>query len=159
DDRYRALFGRRAITPLFRAPVDVFPSELVDREKGTGILMVCTFGDATDVAWWRERSLPLRQVLGLDGRLPAVSFGSDAFPSLDPAAANAAYSTLVGKPVKEARKLVAEMLRDPGASASGDGAPPLTQEPQPVEHAVKFFEKGDRPLEYVTTRQWFVRLM
>ncbi len=57
DDRYRSLFGRKAMTPLFRVPVPVFASPLVDREKGTGILMVCTFGDATDVQWWREQSL------------------------------------------------------------------------------------------------------
>jgi len=159
DERYKPLFGRRAITPLFRAPVPVFASDLVDPTKGTGILMVCTFGDATDVAWWREHSLPLRQVLGLDGRLRHVDFGSDAFPSLDPAAANAGYALLQERSVKEAQKAIVELLRDPAASATGDGTAPLVQEPQPVEHVVKFFEKGDRPLEFMTTRQWFVRLM
>jgi valyl-tRNA synthetase len=159
DERYKALFGRRAVTPLFRVPVAVFPSELVDPEKGSGILMVCTFGDATDVVWWREQGLPLRQVLGLDGRFVPLRFGDAAFPSLEPGAADACYAHLVGRSVKEARKAVVELLRDPSGSAAGDALPPLVQEPQPIEHAVKFFEKGDRPLEYVTTRQWFVRLM
>ena len=68
DARYQKLLGRTALTPLFRVPVRIFPSELVDREKGTGILMVCTFGDATDVRWWRDERLPLRQLLGRDGR-------------------------------------------------------------------------------------------
>jgi valyl-tRNA synthetase len=159
DDRYRGLFGRKAVTPLFRVPVPIFPSELVDREKGTGILMVCTFGDATDVQWWREQGLPLRQVVGRDGRLVPVEFGGEGFPSLDPAAATRAYGQLVGRTVKEAQKTVVALLRDPAGSAPGDGQAPLASEPEPVEHPVKFYEKGDRPLEFITTRQWFVRLL
>ena len=159
DERYKALFGRRAVTPVFHAPVPVFPSTLVDREKGTGIIMVCTFGDQTDIVWWREQSLPLRQVVGPTGHLLPVSFGSDAFPSLDPAAANDAYALLQGKTVKEAQKAVVELLRDPARAASADGQAPLASEPQPIEHDVRFFEKGDRPLEFITTRQWFVRIL
>lgn len=159
DERYKALLGRRAITPLFRAPVPIFPSPLVDPAKGTGILMVCTFGDATDVQWWREEKLPLRQTIGRDGRMAPVEFGSSAFPSLDAAAANTAYGIILGKSMSEARRLIVEALRDPGASADRNGAPPLVTEPEPIEHAVKFFEKGDRPLEFVSSRQWFVRLM
>ena len=159
DPRYQALFGRRAVTPLFRAPVPIFPSSLVDREKGTGILMVCTFGDATDVAWWRVQALPLRQVVGPSGHLLPVTFGGDAFPSLDPGAANRGYAHLQGKTVKEAQKATVELLRDPAGSVAGDGRPPLVSEPQPIEHPVKFYEKGDRPLEFITTRQWFVRIL
>jgi valyl-tRNA synthetase len=159
DERYRPLFGKRAITPLFRAPVAVFPSPLVDRDKGTGILMVCTFGDATDVQWWREEGLPLRQVVGRDGRLIPADFGPPGWPSLDPAAAVEAYGELVGRTVREAQKRIVELLREPRASALGDARPPLVSEPQPVEHPVKFYEKGDRPLEFITTRQWFVRIL
>src|SRR6185436_2020742 len=103
DERYQVLLGKRAITPLFRVPVPIFASELVDKDKGTGILMVCTFGDATDVQWWREQGLALRQVVGRNGRLEPVEFGGERFPSLDPAAANAAYAGLAGKSVKEAQ--------------------------------------------------------
>ncbi|HEX9187053.1 MAG TPA: valine--tRNA ligase [Vicinamibacteria bacterium] len=159
DERYRALFGRKAVTPLFRVPVPIFPSELVDREKGTGILMVCTFGDATDVLWWREQGLALRQVVGRGGHLELVEFGGDAFPSLDPARANSAYARLAGKTVKEGQKAIVELLRDPDGGAAGDGLAPLVSEPQPIEHPVKFYEKGDRPLEFITTRQWFVRIL
>jgi valyl-tRNA synthetase len=159
DERYRALFGKRAVTPLFRVPVPIFPSELVDREKGTGILMVCTFGDATDVQWWREQKLALRQVIGRDGRLIPAEFGGEAYPSLDAAAALRYYGELVGKTVREAQKRVVELLRDPAGSASGDGQAPLVAEPRPLEHPVKFYEKGDRPLEFITTRQWFVRIL
>jgi valyl-tRNA synthetase len=159
DDRYRALFGKRAFTPLFRVPVPIFPSELVDRDKGTGILMVCTFGDATDVQWWREQGLALRQVIGRDGTFVPVEFGSDAFPSLEPERAKQAYARLAGLKVKDAQKAIVELLRDPQASAAGDAAAPLVEEPQPIEHPVKFYEKGDRPLEFITTRQWFVKIL
>jgi valyl-tRNA synthetase len=158
DARFRDLFGRRAITPLFRVPVPIFSSELADPEKGTGILMVCTFGDATDVFWWREHGLALRQLVGRDGRLADVRFGGDDFPSLDPDAANRAWGELRGRSVAQARELIVQLLRDPAASATGRGAP-LVAEPEPIEHAVKFYEKGDRPLEHVPTRQWFVRLL
>ncbi len=158
DERYKPLFGKRAITPLFRVPVPIFPSEVADPEKGTGILMVCTFGDATDVDWWRQQGLALRQLVGYDGRLVPVEFGSENYPSRDAAYANRCYSELVGKNITQARKAVVELLRDPAGSATGERAP-LLGEPRPIEHAVKFYEKGDRPLEYVPTRQWFVRLL
>jgi valyl-tRNA synthetase len=159
DARYRELFGGRAVTPLFRVPVPIFPSEKADPEKGTGILMVCSFGDATDVEWWREQRLALRQVIGRDGRLVPVDFGSEAFPSQDAAAANRAYAELAGRTVPQARRRIVELLRDPAASARPGGGAPLQAEPRPVQHAVRFYEKGDSPLEFLPTRQWFVRLL
>jgi valyl-tRNA synthetase len=158
DARYRPLFGKRAVTPIFRVPVPIFPSELADPEKGTGILMVCTFGDATDVGWWREQGLPLRQIVGRNGRLVPVTFGTPGWESLDPERAGAAYQAIAGKTLPAARQAVVEMLRDPAHAAIGHEAP-LRAEPQPIEHAVKYYEKGDRPLEFVTSRQWFVRLL
>lgn len=158
DERFKHLFGKRAVTPLFHASVPIFPSELVDKEKGTGILMVCTFGDATDVAWWKEQKLAIRQIFGRNGRLMPVEFGSAGWESLKPAAANACYQQITGKNVKQAQKIVVELLRNPEHAASGNSAP-LTEEPKQISHAVKFYEKGDRPLEFITTRQWFVRLM
>ncbi len=158
DERYKKIFGKRAVTPLFRVPVPIFPSELADPAKGTGILMVCTFGDYTDVKWWREKALPLRQVLGRDGRFLHVTFGEPGWESLDSESANHFYSHLAGRNIKEGRETVVRFLREPGSAASGN-EPPLTEEPKPVEHAVKFFEKGERPLEFIPSRQWFVRLL
>jgi valyl-tRNA synthetase len=159
DERYKALIGKSAITPIFRAPVPIFASPLVDPAKGTGILMVCTFGDATDVQWWREQKLPLRQTIGRDGRMTPVEFGAEGFPSKHAAAANTAYSAIAGKSMSESRRLIVEALRDPKMSADSNGAAPLVGEPEPIEHAVKFYEQGDRPLEFVSSRQWFVRLL
>ncbi len=158
DERYQGLFGKNAVTPLFRVPVPIFPSELADPEKGTGILMVCTFGDAVDVQWWREEDLALRQIVGPSGRLGEVDFDSDEFKSLEPAEASRYYAEIAGKNVKQARKRVVELLQEPEGSATGKGAP-LQKDPEAIEHPVKFYEKGDRPLEFLPTRQWFARLL
>ena len=158
DARYKPLFGRRAYTPLFGASVPIFPSEKADPEKGTGILMVCTFGDATDVEWWREEGLELRQLVGRDGRLADIEWGSAGFESRDPELAKRFYAELAGKGVTQARKVMVELLRQPEGSVTGNG-PPLRGEPRPIEHVVKFYEKGERPLEYLPTRQWFVCLL
>ncbi|MCS5619788.1 MAG: valine--tRNA ligase, partial [Myxococcota bacterium] len=129
DARYKDLFGKRAVTPLFHAPVPIFPSELADPEKGTGILMVCTFGDATDVIWWREQGLASRQIIAKNGRLDPVTFGTPEFESLRPDAANAYYAEVAGKNVKQAQKRMVELLADPEGSATGNGAP-LRSEPE-----------------------------
>jgi len=158
DARYRDLFGKRALTPLFRVPVPIFPSEKADPEKGTGILMVCTFGDQTDVEWWRDEGLALRQLVGRNGRLVPVTFGGEGFESADAEAANRYYEELAGLPVPKARRRIVELLSEAEGSATGNGAP-LRGEPRPVEHAVRFYEKGESPLEFLPTRQWFVRLL
>jgi len=159
DQRYQSLFGKHAVTPLFRAPVPILADERASIEKGTGILMVCTFGDATDVEWRRQFDLPLRQVVGKDGRFIPVQFGSPGWESLDPDAANAFYGALQGKSAQQARRSITALLQDETGSALPGLGPPLTQEPQRIEHAVKFYEKGERPLEFISTRQWFVRLL
>ncbi len=150
DARYQAHFGKRARTPLFHAQVPILPSPHADPEKGTGILMVCTFGDQADVDFWRGHELPLRQLIGLDGRMREVTFGEAPFESADPARARATWAALQGKTVKLAQTASVELLRADGA---------LVGEPRPIVHAVKFYERGSRPLEFVPTRQWFVRLL
>jgi valyl-tRNA synthetase len=148
DARHRALVGQEAITPLFGARVPILTHELADPEKGTGIAMICTFGDTTDVVWWRELGLPVRATVGRDGTMRPVSWGEPGWESDDPAAAQAAYNALVGRPVKAAQRRMVAMLRE-----SGD----LLGEPRPIEHPVKFWENGTKPLEIVTSSQWFIR--
>ena len=158
DARYRSLFGRNAVTPLFQAPVPIFASELADPEKGTGVLMVCTFGDATDVRWWKEKRLPLRQIIGRNGRLAQIRFGEAGWPSLRPDSANRFYGELTGRNLKQARRAIVELLSKVDSEGPGE-MPSLESEPQPIQHSVKFYEKGDQPVEFITTRQWFVRLI
>jgi valyl-tRNA synthetase len=148
DERQRQLVGKQALTPLFGTRVPVLTHPLVDPEKGTGLVMVCTFGDLTDVVWWRELGLPVRSVLDPDGRLGEVPWGSAGWESADLEAARARYEELRGRSVNQARRRIVEMLRESGE---------LVGEPTPVTRAVKFFEKGERPVEIVTSRQWFIR--
>jgi len=143
DERYRPLFGATAITPVFGVPVPILAHRLADPAKGTGLVMVCTFGDMTDVTWWRDLQLETRPVLGPDGRLlPGPP------PGITTEAGQAAYARIAGLTVKAARQVVSELLR-----ATGE----MRGEPEPVRHAVKFYEYGQAPLEIITTRQWYIR--
>jgi valyl-tRNA synthetase len=143
DERYRPLFGSAATTPLFGVRVPILAHRLADPAKGTGLVMVCTFGDMTDVAWWRDLQLETRPVIGKDGRLlPAPPPGITSQAGLD------AYARLAGRPAKAARQQVTDLLH---AAAAVRG------EPEPIRHAVKFYEYGQAALEIITTRQWYIR--
>jgi valyl-tRNA synthetase len=122
--------------------VPVLAHRLADPEKGTGLAMICTFGDTTDVLWWRELGLPTRAVVQRDGRFQRATppwLGAEGIQR---------WGEVAGKTTRQARQRIVEMLRE-----SGD----LEGEPQPITHTVRFFEKGDRPLEVVSSRQWYIR--
>lgn len=142
DHRYQTVFGTSVISPLFEVEVPVVAHELADPEKGTGVAMICTFGDTTDVTWWRELDLPTRTVIQADGR-----FQEEA-PSWLDGKATKAYSQIAGLFANQARRKMAELLAE-----SGD----LDGEPRQIMHQVKFYEKGDRPLEIIASRQWYIR--
>jgi valyl-tRNA synthetase len=144
DERYQPLFETEVVTPLFGVSVPVKAHHLADPEKGSGIAMICTFGDLTDVTWWRELDLPTRAIVGWDGRIAPA--GPEAV--MRASGGGDAYQELAGKTIKQAREQIITMLEQSGA---------LVGEPRPVTHAVKFYERGDRPLEIVTTRQWYLR--
>ncbi len=158
DERYKPLFDTFVETPLFGVRVPVKAHALADPEKGSGIAMICTFGDVTDVVWWRELKLPVRAIIQANGALKPVAFvpatghpetvRNDGWESVDAARAQAAYDQLANLSAAKARTKIVELLKE-----SGD----LVGDPRPITHAVKFFEKGDRPLEIVTSRQWFVK--
>ncbi|UOY03338.1 valine--tRNA ligase [Blastococcus sp. PRF04-17] len=139
DERYQPLFGKTVRTPLFDVEVPVVAHRLAEPDKGSGIAMICTFGDLNDVTWWRELQLPTRAIVGWDGRILA-----DPPPGV-PARP---YDELAGKTVFSAQQRIVELLRESGH---------LDGEPKPITHPVKFYEKGERPLEIVTTRQWYIR--
>ncbi len=141
DERYRDLFGSTVTSPVFGVELPVLSHEAAEPDKGAGIAMCCTFGDLTDVQWWRELQLPVRTVIGRDGRLHR-----DTPPWLEQAAD--AYADLAGKTTFSAREAMVEKLRE-----SGD----LEGEPKPTQRMANFYEKGDKPLEIVSTRQWYIR--
>ena len=150
DARYKPLFGTEVITPLFGVRVPVRAHPLADPEKGTGVAMICTFGDVTDVVWWRELGLPVRSIIQPNGTLRPVAFGGEGWESGDSGEAQRHYDQLAGLSAAKARQRIVEQLQQSGA---------LVGEPRPITHAVKFYEKGDRPLEILTSRQWFIRTM
>ncbi|HOE67328.1 MAG TPA: valine--tRNA ligase [Candidatus Hydrogenedentes bacterium] len=151
DERYKPYFGKRAVTPFFHAPVPIMADTQADPEKGTGIVMVCTFGDQTDVEWWRKYNLPLRQVIGRDGRLLPITFGEPGWDSVNPDAANETYAQIKGLYVNQAQRKIVELIE------AADGV--MDRPRQEMTHAVKYFEKGDRPLELLPARQWFAKIM
>ena len=148
DARYQPLFGKEVVTPLFGVRVPVRAHALADPDKGSGIAMICTFGDLTDVTWWRELNLPVRAVIQADGTLRELTWGALGWESTDADRAQRHYDELTRLSAAKARTKIVEQLRE-----SGD----LVGEPRPITHAVKFYEKGDRPLEIVTSRQWFIK--
>ncbi len=143
DVRYQPLFGTTVTSPVYGVEIPVLAHPAAEQDKGAGIAMCCTFGDLTDVQWWRELQLPVRTVVGRDGRLLRET---PEWLSAEPAAS--AYGELAGKTVHSARETVVAQLR-----ASGD----LDGEPTPTSRMANFYEKGDKPLEIVSTRQWYVR--
>jgi len=143
DERYQPLFGSTVTTPAFGVEVPVRAHELADPEKGTGIAMICTFGDTTDVTWWRELDLDVRAIINRAGRI-----NPEPPPGLDSETGRAAYARLAGKTIFSAQAEMVEILRETRE---------LVGEPEAITHQVKFFEKGDKPLEIVTSRQWYIR--
>ncbi|GAB3677175.1 valine--tRNA ligase [Angustibacter aerolatus] len=144
DERYEPLFGTTVTSPLFGVEVPVLPHPGAEMDKGAGIAMCCTFGDLTDVQWWRELQLPTRAVVGRDGRILR-----DVPEWLPTDAGRALYADeLAGKTTFSAREAVVAALR-----TTGD----LDGEPTATQRMANFFEKGDKPLEIVTSRQWYIR--
>jgi valyl-tRNA synthetase len=143
DERYQPLFGATVTTPVFGVEVPVLAHPLAEPDKGTGIAMICTFGDVTDVTWWRELDLPTRAVIGRDGR-----FQADPPEWLTTDEARERYGRIARKAAGGAREQMVQLLTETGE---------LIGDIRPIQHPVKFYEKGDKPLEIVTSRQWYIR--
>ncbi|UZX03647.1 valine--tRNA ligase [Arthrobacter sp. CDRTa11] len=143
DERYQPLFGKKVTSPVFGVEVEVMAHPLAKADKGSGIAMVCTFGDLTDVTWWRELQLPTRAIVGRDGRIVGET---PDWITTD--AGREAFAAIAGKTAFSAKEAVVERL---AAEDLLDG------EPKKIMHPVNFYEKGDKPLEVVTSRQWYIR--
>jgi valyl-tRNA synthetase len=143
DERYQPLFGSTVTSPLFGVKLPVLAHPAAESDKGSGIAMCCTFGDLTDVQWWRELQLPMRTLIGRDGRMLRET------PEwITTEAGQQAYAQIAGKTTFSARETVVADLR-----TSGD----LLGNPTPTQRKANFYEKGDKPLEIVSTRQWYLR--
>lgn len=131
DDRYRGLAGRRARVPLFGQEVPVLTDVHAEPGKGTGAVMCCTFGDPVDIEWWRAHALPLREAVGRNGEMLPLA------------------GEFAGLSVSEARSKIGQALETDGKLLSR----------QPVEQSVRVHERCDTPVEYLVTKQWFVRVL
>ena len=150
DSRYQKFFSKKALTPLFGAEVPILPSTHADPEKGTGILMICTFGDQEDVQFWKKHSLPLKQILTTQGRLKEISFEEGLFKSIDSKKAQKYYSEICGLKTKKAREKMPDLLKQEKV---------LQGDLKPTTQFVKYYEKGTKALEFIPTRQWFIHVL
>lgn len=131
DERRKSLIGSRAIVPVFGHEVEILADDKVDVEKGSGVVMCCTFGDTTDIQWWQEFNLDLRITLDRRGHM------------------NELAGFLEGMYWKKARKVLVEKLRE-------DGYLKVSKD---IEHAVNVHERCGTPLEYLVNLQWFIRIL
>jgi len=131
DDRYKKLHGKKATVPLFGHTVPILPDELVDINKGSGLVMVCTFGDKTDVIWYKKHNLPYLQVIGFDGKCTE----------------NAGF--LQGLSVAAARTAVVEKLKEQNVLINQ----------KMISHSVSVHERCKKEIEFVIIAQWFISIL
>ena len=131
DDRYKNLFGRTAIVPLFGQEVPILSDSRADPEKGTGLVMCCTFGDQTDIEWYKAHNLPLKVAISKDGRMTQIC---------------AEFKDLK---IRDARKAVIEKLKIKG----------LLVAEKNIMHAVNVHERCGVEIEILETPQWFIRYL
>lgn len=131
DERYNHLKDQQATVPLFKYQIPILADERVDKEKGTGLVMCCTFGDKTDIEWYKKFKLPYRQSIGLDGRwVESTGF-------------------LAGLKVTEARAKVLEELKNNN----------LLLNQRAIEHNVNVHERCKKEIEFIALEQWFVNIL
>ena len=143
DERFKPLFGMTVASPAFGVEVPVLPHPEAEMDKGAGIAMCCTFGDTTDIDWWRDLGLPLRAILRRDGRIE-----TETPEWITSEAGREMYAAMAGKTAFSARQVLVERLAHTGE---------MRGEPTKTVRQTNFFEKGDKPLEIVTSRQWYIR--
>jgi len=131
DERYKKLKGKTAHVPLFDIEVPILEDELVDMEKGSGLVMSCTFGDTTDITWYKKHNLPYRQSIGANGKMTELA------------------GFMSGLSVKEARKKIIQELLEKK----------LLIRQQPIKHMVNIHERCKHEIEFLALPQWFITIL
>lgn len=156
DARYKHLKGKTAVTPLFGVKVPILADDAVKMDKGTGLVMCCTFGDETDIMWWEKHKLPMRVVLNKYGKLTAIHEVVRSALDNIPLPNEALWQQLAGKKSSNAdpknlgaREIILGLLKDAG----------LLVKQEAITHAVKCAERSGAPLEILPTYQWFVKVL
>ncbi|MGE0793366.1 MAG: valine--tRNA ligase [Candidatus Woesearchaeota archaeon] len=131
DARYKHLFEKTAKVPLFDIEVPILEDERVSLDKGTGIVMCCTFGDQTDMEWQKQYQLPIKEAFGKDGKMTSLA---EKYEGLE---------------IVEARKAMIEDMKNLG----------LLKASKPITHAVNVHERCGTPVEFIHSKQWFIRYL
>ena len=131
DARYQLLKGKKATVSLYNFEVPIIADEKVQIEKGTGLVMCCTFGDKTDIEWFKKHKLPYKQSIGFDGK-----FLEQTGP-------------LAGLKVAEARAKIIELLKEKN----------LLRHQKLIVHSVSVYERSKNEIEYVMLPQWFLKIL
>ena len=131
DNRYKHLADQKAIVPIYNFEVPILQDEKVQIDKGTGLVMVCTFGDKTDIEWFHKFNLPYKQSVGFDGRWTEET------------------GPLTGLKVQDAREKILELLKKSGA----------LKKQKKISHSVAVFERSKKEIEYIVLPQWFVKII
>ena len=131
DEKHKSLIGKTAHIPVLDIEVPIMADEKVEMEKGTGAVMCCTFGDQTDIEWWKKYNLPLKNILTANGRI------AENVPKY------------AGLKIKEARKQIIEDLQAGG----------YVVKIEDIEHEVQTHERCGKEVEYAVMKQWFIDTM
>ena len=131
DEKNKHLIGKTAHIPVINVDVPIMGDEKVAIDKGTGIVMCCTFGDQTDIEWWKKYNLPLKYIFTNDGKI------IDSVPNYG------------GLKIKEARKQIVNDLQAGG----------YIVKIEELEHEVQTHERCGREVEYTVMKQWFIDIM
>ena len=144
DSRYKYLKNTKAISPLFNVNVPIIEDDLVQIDKGTGLVMCCTFGDQTDILWWKKHKLPSKIIIDKEGKLTAIDFNDNC---LDINKAQNFAEQLVGLKINAARTKIIELLESEN----------LLFKRTEIKQTVKCAERSGAPLEIIASPQWFIK--
>ncbi|MFC1723272.1 valine--tRNA ligase [Nanoarchaeota archaeon] len=131
DERYQHLDGKKAKVPLFDIEVPIMPDKRAEPDKGTGIVMCCTFGDVNDTEWQKAHKLPIKKAIDKHGRMTDLA------------------GKYKGLKIEEARKQIIDDMKEAN----------LLTNQKPIRHAVNVHERCGTPIEFVHSKQWFVKYL
>lgn len=131
DKRYQEVIGQQARVPIFGQEIPILADPAADPEKGSGAVMCCTFGDTTDISWWHIYKLPFVEAIDQNGCMTKVA------------------GKFNGLAINEARKAIKQTLEELG----------YLLERHPTSQSIRVHERCDTPVEYITVKQWFIKVM
>lgn len=131
DSKNKHLMGKKAKVPLYNFEVPIIADKNADPEKGSGIVMCCTFGDQTDMEWQKSYNLPIKVAISKDGKMTSLS------------------GKYEGKKVNEAREKIIEDLKSEG----------FLKDQEQITHSVNVHDRCGNEIEFITAKQWFVKYL